>query len=315
MKKSMIAACTTMVLLLLWAALPAAGEPRAVTLFFTGFVRGNFGPCGCEATPAGGLARRIGYSERYAETSGDYVVQVDLGNYFEPPGPHAAAVNELMARGLERLPVRVMNLTPQDLYFWEEMAARELPTRFVSTNLRPRKASLAAPPTHAIVTIAAAELGIAKDLRIGFLGVSDPRKVKPNSGFRGMDPLEAITEAQRELEGKVDFVVVLADIEQAPGPFREDSVLAEIARAHDDVYAILAAEKRYLLRSPLQVNNAVLLSSVERGRHLGRLTLKLNREGQVVEVRPEFTELDETVPADPEFLGLQQRLEASVPPE
>ncbi len=315
MKKSMIPCCLAIVMVLVWVVLPAAGEPRAVTLFFTGFVRGNFGPCGCEATPAGGLARRIGYSERYAETSGDYVVQVDLGNYFEPPGPHAAAVNELMARGLERLPVRVMNLTPEDLYFWDEMAARDLPTRFVSTNLRPRKASLPAPATHAIVTIPAAELGIGQDLRIGFLGISDPRRVKPNSGFRGLDPLEAIAEAQRELAGTVDFVVVLADIEQAPGAFREDSVLAEIARAHDNVYAVLAAEKRYLLRTPLQVNNAVLLSSVERGRHLGRLTLKLDAEGEVVEVRPEFTELDETVPADPEFLGLQQRLEASVPPE
>lgn len=34
-------------LLLLAAPMPAAGDqPREVTLFFTGYVRGNFEPCG-----------------------------------------------------------------------------------------------------------------------------------------------------------------------------------------------------------------------------------------------------------------------------
>ncbi len=299
-----------------WPSHPAAAsgpEPSSVTIFFSGFVRGNFGPCGCVANPAGGLARRAGFSGQYAEKTGDAVLQVDLGNYFKPLGPHSKAVNELMAEGLQRLPIEVMNLTPEDLYFWGELQRMELPTRIISTNLTPRNASLGAPSRYAVVSIPAARLNTGEALRIGFLGVSDPLKVKPNSGFVGNDPVAAVSAAAEELAGKVDFIVVLADIDVGPGPFREDSLPARIARAHDRIYAVLVAEKRYILRTPLQVNNAVLLSSVERGRHLGRLTFGLDRLGNVTDARPEFIELKEGVPTEPYFLERQRQLEKVLP--
>lgn len=297
---------------------PLAASPdavRSITLFFSGYVKGTFGPCGCKANPGGGLARRSGYTKKYEAETGDYVLQVDLGNYFLSPGPHSRPVNELMVEGLRRLPLRVMNLAPEDLYQWEDLSSLELPTKFISTNLQPRDRDRPAPSPYAVIELPADDLGTRRAVRIGFLGISDPARVKPNSGFLGTDPLQAIADAQAELEGKVDFVIVLAHVDLGPSPFQANSLPARIAEAHDNVYAVLVSERRYMLRAPKQVNNAVLLSSVERGRHLGRLTFRLDGEGRVTEVHPEFIELSEKVPEDSYFHRRQLELEAVLPPE
>ncbi len=293
-------------------ASPAANLERpSLTILFTGLVEGTFGACGCKVGPNGGLARRAGYAAGFQNRPGVALLQVDLGNYFKPLGPESDEINKFMQRGLDELPMDVLNLAPGDLFRWGTLSGSEAgPTQVVSTNLVPTDPSVTPPRRYAIVQIPARRLGIERDLRVAFLGVSDPRKVKPNSGFKGLDPEAAISQVKGETAGQYDFIVVLADVSRNLGPLSHDSVLYRIANDNPDIYAVLTTEKRYMLHKPEQVNNAIVLSSVERGRHLGQLTLSLTQEGSVEAVEPKFIDLKDDVPADPGLLRSQRELEA-----
>lgn len=232
-------------------------------------------------------------------------MHLDLGNYFRPLGPDSREVNALMLESLSALPIRVLNLAPEDLFYWAELAGAELPsTQVISTNLVPIRRGLKTPARYAVIEIPAAEAGLKRDLRIGFLGLSDPARVKPNSGFEALDPLEAVEQVKGELRDRADFLVVLADLPRSLG--------ARLALQHPEVYAVLLTEKAFRLWEPEMVNNAVILSSVERGRYLGRLTLQVDGTGRIAAIRPDAIELDAKVPEEPAFLERQSEVAARI---
>ncbi len=76
---------------------------------------------------------------------------------------------------------------------------------------------------------------------------------------------------------------------------------------------ILRAERRYVRHPPRIVNNAVILSSVEDGRYLGQLILKLNDQGRILEALPDFIEMKEGVTEDQDLLAAQEELKARLP--
>lgn len=281
-------------------------ESRTLTLFFTGFVRGGFEPCGCSAGPVGGLSRRAGYARQYQERNPGPAVQIDAGNYFEPLGPYSDVINGLMLEGLDRLPIRVLNLATEDLFFWKELSKAELPlTQIISSNLIPLDQSIRRPATYAIVEVASSELHLKKNLRIGFLGLSDPEKVKPNSRFSAGDPSRAVEEVKTQMSPQADFLVVLADLS------RETAL--RLAEAHAEIRAVILAEERYTLHPAERVNNAIILSSVPEGRYLGQLVFHFGPAGEVVELRSEFMEMKEGVPEEPTLLLRQQEVGRDLP--
>lgn len=300
-----------LVLLHGWAPLVAEGAaPKPLTIFFTSNVAGNFGPCGCSAHPAGGLARRAGVIQDYRQKHEDWVIEVDLGNYFEQPGPRAAAVNQLLLESLEKLPIQVMNLASDDLHLWETLSKDTPRTQVISSNLKPLRRSLPEPKPYAIVEVAAADLGLKKNLRIGFLGITDPRRVRPNSGMRGADPLAAVQAVKQTVleKEKADFLILLTDLPRTSSEIEPGSLLHQLAAQNPEVAAILNTERRYVLFTPQIVNNAVILSGVERGRHISRLTLTLNESGRVEEVDQDTVELKEGLPEDEMWRAKQESL-------
>ena len=237
-------------------------------------------------------------------------MQIDLGNYFEKPGPRAGAVNRLLLESLDRFPIQVMNLASDDLHFWQTLHQQASRTQVISTNLKPRRPSLPQPKLYAIVEIPAVELGLKKNLRIGFLGVTDPGRVRPNSGMKATDPLaavESVKKAVLEKEG-ADFLILLTDLPRQSNQIEPGSLLYQLAQLNPEVAAILNTERRYVLFPPQIVNNAVILSGVERGRHISRLTLSLDESGQVKELDYDTVELKEGVPEDEAWRAKQDTL-------
>ncbi len=224
---------------------------------------------------------------------------MDAGNYFAPPGPQAKAANQLMLESLRRLPMDVLNLAAGDLYLWSEIGEKGLAEKFVSTNLVPKQATGPLPQPYAVVE-APSSGGV---IRIGLLGLADPATVKPNSGFRAIDPAEAVGKTLPELSGKVDLVVLLADLSA--------SASERLAKAYPQIDVVLRAEPRPLYSRPQVVNQAVILASVERGRSLGRLTLTLGEGGKVDSAEPESIPLEAGVPEDVYFLARQGELSSS----
>lgn len=151
------------------------------------------------------------------------------------------------------------------------------------------------------------ELNLKKKLRIGFLGLTSPSKVKPNSRFSAVDPSQAVAKVKAQMSPQADFLIVLADLprETASG----------LAKSHPEISAVILAEERYMLHPPERVNNAIILSSVPGGRYLGQLVINLDPEGKVVALKPEFIELKEGVPEEPVLLRRQLEVGADLPPE
>ncbi len=287
-------------------AFPANAGRAELLLYFTGDVQGNFEPCGCAGGPTGGLARRRGYVESVTREGSQPFLNVDAGNYFAEPGPEAEAVNALMLDSLRRLPMAVLNLGINDLHWWPDLSSGSTPAKVISTNLVPRRSSLVAPERFAVVESVVD--GVSRPVRIGFLGLADPLRVKPNSGFRGLDPLQAVAEVKAEVMKQADFLVVLWDTLRPQGEIPPDWVVARLAEEHPEVRLIITTEPRFVIYKPLRIGLATVVSSVERGRFLGEARLQFDAAGKLDQVAVEFVEMKNGVPEDPALLELQHRL-------
>ena len=232
------------------------------------------------------------------------MINVELGSFFGSLGPLHERVNVIMLDALNRLPVDVFNLTPDDLYMWPELAVADFPkTRFISTNLVAPD-GVKSPARFAVMEIPRSLRG-GESIRIGFLGLVAPSTVRPNSKFTALDPREAVTSAKASLQEKVHCWVIIGDF--------SEQLAMTLAVEHPDVFAVLRMERRFRLYPPKQSGNAVLLSSIERGRYLGRLTMSFDEKGEVVAYEPEFTLLDAKVPENPEFLRVADEVKSQVP--
>jgi hypothetical protein len=189
------------------------------------------------------------------------------------------------------------------------LATVDLPhTRIISTNLVPRRETLPAPAPYAVIEVETG--GAARDgkLRIGFLGLVDPAWVKPNSGFRALDPLEAVARVKEEVAGQSDILIVLWDTIRPQGEIPGDSPIRRMAEQNDEIRFIITTEQRFFLYDPILINRATLLSSVERGRYLGELLLEIGPDGGLATAEARFEEMKEGVPEDPVLRAEQARL-------
>jgi len=231
---------------------------------------------------------------------------VDLGDYFMPLGPGSDIVNGFMKQSLDVLPVQVMNLGPEDLHLWKDLSQSKFKTTaFVSTNLTPRDTSLPTPERYAVVDIPAQKLGLKKNLRLAFLGLTNPTQVKPNAPFAAQDPIEAVAKIKPEVLKKADYLIVLAEVPKATA--------IRLAQDNPEIYAIMMVERSIIEHVPEQVNNAVLLWSMERGRSLGQLVLELDQNGAISVFKPTRVVLDATIPEDQAFLKREKEIKAQVP--
>jgi 2',3'-cyclic-nucleotide 2'-phosphodiesterase (5'-nucleotidase family) len=210
-----------------------------------------------------------------------------------------------MLKAVETLPIQIFNLTSSDLYHWAALSAASFPkTQIISTNLVPPKGSRSPLPRYAIYEVEIAG-GEGRNVKLGFLGVANPAAVRPNSGFRAKKILDAIDEVKAEVMEQADVLIVI-------GEFRP-GVAEELANRHPEVYAVLQLERQFRLIPPKQVNNAVILSSVERGRYLGQLNLQFGAQGDLVSYEPKSIQLDEKVPESAEFLELAEEVNKRIP--
>lgn len=299
---------------MLWTALPvqgAAADSAEVILFFTGDVQANFEPCGCAGGPTGGLARRVGYANSVLRSTATPQLHVDAGNYFADPGPNADAINHLMLNSLDRIPLAVLNLGVQDLHMWPKLAQRQGKSQIISTNLVPRRSDLQAPRRYAIVEIPVPGLG--RPVRVGFMGLADPQRVKPNSGFRAQEPLQAVAEIKAEVIRQADLLVVLWDTLRPQHNLPEDWIVSRLAREHPEVSMIITTEPRFVQYEPLVVDHTTIVSTVERGRYLGQATWSLDGNGRLQKTAVEFIEMKDGVPEEPGLLEAQRLLSARLP--
>jgi len=195
-----------------------------------------------------------------------------------------------MRDALEAKPVSVFNLASEDLNLIGGLDMGSVEgTVVISTNLiSPDSAGFEHVKRYSVKETV---LSNGWPIRIGFLGIADPRMVKPNSGFSAKDPLSAIAEVLPEIEDNVDLVVVIGEM--------TEETADKIAGKFPEVYAVLRSERSFRMTRPRQVSNALIMSSVERGRMLGQLTLSLDSEKKVASYTYKYVDLNQRVKSDP----------------
>ena len=215
---------------------------------------------------------------------------MELGNFFHQPGPFAEKINKYMRDALESNPVAVFNLASEDLNLVGKLDFGGLEnTDTVSANLQPPAGSGYEHLKR--WSVQEVELPNGWPVRIGIIGIADPKMVKPNSGLTARDPLAAVAEVLPEMKGKADFVLVIGEM--------TDQTADAIAGEFPEIYGVLRSERTMRMAKPRQVNNALIMSSVERGRMLGQMTLVLTADKKVASYTYKYIDLNQGVKDDP----------------
>ena len=236
-------------------------------------------------------------------------MQVDAGDYFQVKGVGREAVNRLMLESLREFPVDIFHLGFGDLSEWKELrGAAGLPTRILSTNLRTLSEEDGQPESYAVISIEGSRLGMLRPLRIGFLGLTIPQRVKARSGFQALDPRQALAGWKAEAVGLADFWILLSDLPRDGQTFQAGDLIHQLADEYPEIRAVLLAEKRFILYEPERIGETLVLSSVDRRRYLTWLEIRLDQRGQVVELSGQSLQLGADVVEDPDWKTKQDAL-------
>ncbi len=258
------------------------------------------------------MARRAGYAQSYSKGNPGAVFQIDLGNYFSSRGLESQAVNRLMLESFRLLPLDLFHLSFGDLFLWNDLSKPGLETRIVSTNLVALDGGAPSPQPYSVLQVSPEQTGLQRPVRIGFMGLTTPQRVKKRSGFRALDPFQAVARWKPEAMEQADFLILMSDLPRQAQHFAEDSLIARLAREHPEIRAILLAEKRFILYQPERVGNALVLSSVDRGRYLSRLLLHFDSQGRFFEAWGQNVQLDSSVAEQAQLLQKQRLLSGQI---
>ena len=204
-----------------------------------------------------------------------------------------------MRDALTAKPVAVFNLASEDLNLVGNLDFGSLEkTDTISTNLvAPDGAGYDHLKKYSIQEVMLAN---GWPVKIGIVGIADPRMVKPNSGFTARDPMDSIAEVIPELDAQTDFIFVIGEM--------SEKTADEIAGKFPEVYGVLRTERSLRMIKPRQVNNALVMSAVERGRMLGRMTLVLDSDKKIASYTYRYIDLNQRIKEDPALAARAREL-------
>ncbi|MHB0875166.1 MAG: bifunctional UDP-sugar hydrolase/5'-nucleotidase [Anaerolineae bacterium] len=138
-------------------------------------------------------------------------------------------------------------------------------------------------------------------VRVGIVGVTSPNEASDASGAADITPaVSALRALLPEVRKQADVVVALADLEPAE--------VQELATAGLDLDVVLGS--RVLQSQELAwVGQTAVVAVGGAGRYVGRLTLQVDSQGQVVSAEHDLKILAQSVADDPEMVTLLEEAE------
>jgi hypothetical protein len=245
---------------------------------------GALGPCGCDTSPRGGLARIKTYADATHERSPRAPVWlVDAGGWLDAtldgqgePRMDAVKANDWMVRGMGVLEPTALNVSWTDLHSLTGFSTLpNLP--LVSAHIE----------GAGIVPFVESMVG---DQRVVFTGIAHegPTMLIPE-GYAVGDPVDGV---QRVLEtanvGPRDLVVLLSSDANGAGSTLAKSGLVDLV--------IDARQHRYR-EPPFRVGDAVWVKAHHQTLRLGEIRLDL-QEGRVTRALDRKIDLDPAIPGD-----------------
>lgn len=239
------------------------GDPRRLTLFYTGEIHGTLEPCGCTSDPLGDLARYAALV-RTAAGSGP-VLLLDGGglSFPESSGAKEKAPNALRARFLGRtlgeLGTFAAGLADNDL---RGGVAEVAPSR-LAVNLAGARA------------VAPSILKTVGGIRVGIFGVADPA-LAVELGVKAEDPVVAAKREVARLRGAgAELVIALAPIDRP--------LARRLARAALPDLVVLGRQVGNGQARAEQVGTTFLVAAAEELQRVGRLDIVLRGQGPLAD--------------------------------
>jgi 2',3'-cyclic-nucleotide 2'-phosphodiesterase (5'-nucleotidase family) len=211
-------------------------DGAAFVIHFMGDAHGSLETCGCKAKLSGGLARREGYTEAFAQRFKDVPeLLVDSGGFLSDVRTehgmlisYAITQDEWMLKAYDKFKVDVANLSDHDFTFVSSLATgaageegengADFPVvdRMISANASSETGIRTAVKPYIIKDVPARQPGSTqpKKVRIAFIGLCDAvgAEAAPVKGVRVLDPVTTARSTLATVRNKADVVVVLAHV-------------------------------------------------------------------------------------------------------
>lgn len=255
-----------------------------LVLLYGAEAAGALGPCGCDKTPRGGLARIQSYAEATRERSPRASVWVvDAGGWLDPtldgsgrPRLDAVKANHWMVRGMGVLQPTALNVSWSDLHSL---------TGFDTTPDLPMVSAHITGP--GIAPFVESSVG---DQRVLFTGIAHegPPSLIPN-GYTLTDPVDGVRQVLAAARARPEDLVVLLS---------NDAIDASVVLANEGIVDLVIDARQHRYRDPaFRVGDAVWVKAHHQTLRLGELRMDL-QAGRIYRALDRKIDLDASVPAN-----------------
>jgi 2',3'-cyclic-nucleotide 2'-phosphodiesterase (5'-nucleotidase family) len=249
----------------------------------------------------GGFARRMSYfnalARKYPERS---FIRLDGGSIFDQGAAEAPILNHWMLEGTYRSNLDAIHLSAWDVPVWQEMAdlaaAGQIPKEYlkvplVSANVKPKVTNYPVVQRY-IIKEYPVDAKTGKRVRVAITGfLFDPEERISRQDFQVDDLLQAAKQVFEELQGKVDYRIILTDMDIGRA--------ISLAVAVPKINLILIAHNYAAISEPEQVGETLLVIPANEGRMLSEVRLNFDPKLNKIDLQTRFVPLDSTVPDDP----------------
>lgn len=271
--------------------------PSSITILYTGNANGQLEACRCPGNPYGGLARQAG---AIAELRDMYPgsVLVDSGDALAEKPDWVKF--EYLQRAFGLIGYDAIGIGDQDLTYGPEVLAALIqgsPMPYLSSNVTVG----AIEPSSRVVE--------RRGVRVGIIAVTSPRVFAfadggAPKGVEVSDPTDVVAQEVARLRDSVSAIITLYH-----GPIDDAKQLAGQVPGID---VIVCGHEGRSLQVPERVGDTYIVAAGRNGEWVGRLTLRLDVQGQPVAAEPQLIPMDDRIMDDPKVAALIAEYQARV---
>lgn len=247
-------------------------KKESLTIAFSNDMLGEIRSCGCAAKDLGGLGRRASYVVTVRDSTENFLA-LEGGDFFGSELNYGKEKADLTLKAMAWMRYDGVVIGENEFGFGLDYIVkrpRELGVPVIVANLRDAKTdTLLFPPTR--------ELTLPSGLRVGLIGViSRGLKFPPQvdaDAIRIEEPISVVERYAKELEGRVDLIVVLAHMPRGLAQAIPQRVLA--------VDLVVSGHEGKPMRRIRRFGRAFVLQVADRGRYVGVAHAALNEERKI----------------------------------
>lgn len=268
---------------------------KDITVLFTGNTHAMLYPCSCPKEPDGGVARRASLIKQIRQSEPEAIL-LDTGNFFA-----GGALDEYTQNTQLDTQRTEVNLKAIELMRYDALALGEDEFNFGEDFL---KESIFKDKINLISCNVISDfvkpyyIKRVGDLKVGIIGVTSLSAKRKAQKIKLSDDLfTSVKDAISKLKDneKTDIIILLSNL-------NEESEV-KLLNSFKGVDLLISVNERGRKNEPVRIGDAIAVSVVWQGRHLGKVTLKMDK-GKIVDYKAEDLRLSDKIKDDAAILSI-----------